>query len=386
MTQKSSKIDLDKVFEVHRGGKISTKVNYKVETDQDLALVYTPGVAKVCEAIAKDPQMAKEYTIKSNTVAVFSDGSAVLGLGDIGPEAALPVMEGKAMLFKDLAGVNAFPICVRAKTVDEIVAIAKALEPTFAGFNLEDISAPRCFEIEQRLQDELNVPVIHDDQHGTAVVVLAGLYNSLKITKQKISEIKVVVSGSGAAGVATTKLLLKAGVTAKNIVVCDRNGAIYENRENLNSIKIELAKITNQNHQKGSLLEVLTDSNVFIGLSGPNLLSKKDLEKMSKNAIIFGLSNPVPEFDPQDLPNNISVMATGRSDYPNQINNVLVFPGFFKGLFRAKITKVTDEMKLKAAMAISQMISNQDLTATNILPKALDRKVVAAVAKAVAGE
>jgi malate dehydrogenase (oxaloacetate-decarboxylating) len=374
------------IFEIHKGGKISTQVNYEVKTDLDLAKVYTPSVAKVCQAIGEDIEKAKEYTIKSNTVAVFSDGSAILGLGDLGPEAALPVMEGKAMLFKELAGINAFPICVKAKTVDEIVSIAKALEPTFAGFNLEDISAPRCFEIEKRLNEELDVPVMHDDQHGTAVVVLAGLYNSLKVTKQKIEEIKVVFSGSGAAGIATAKLFLLAGVLPQNLVLCDKQGAIYKNREGLSQVKQEIAEITNTNQIQGTLKEVLTGANVFVGLSGPNLLDYQDLQKMANNSILFGLSNPIPEFDPEKIPNNIAVMATGRSDYPNQINNVLVFPGFFKGLFDIKAKKVTTDMKLAAARAISEMILDSDLNNKNILPKALDKRVVEAVAKAVAGK
>jgi len=348
-----------------------------------LAVVYTPGVAQVCKAIGEDKTKALDYTIKGNTVAVFSDGSAILGLGDLGPEAALPVMEGKAMLLKNLAGVNAFPICVKGKTVDEIVNIAKALESTFGGFNLEDISAPRCFEIEKRMQEELNVPVVHDDQHGIAVVVLAALYNALKIVNKKIDQIQVVISGAGAAGVATCNLMLEAGVKTKNIIVCDRKGAIFAGRDNLNSVKTELAKQTNLEKKQGKITEIIKKSDVFIGLSGPNLLSKQDLQKMNSEAIVFGLSNPTPEFDPTDLPEKVTVMATGRSDYPNQVNNVLVFPGFFKGLLESKANKVTTQMKLKAAVAIANLVSETKLSAEYILPRALDKKVPIAVAKAV---
>ncbi len=373
----------DKVFQAHRNGKISTKINYQVNSDEDLAIVYTPGVAKVCKAIGEDKAKAREYTIKGNTVAVLSDGSAILGLGDLGPEAAMPVMEGKAMLFKLLADVNAFPICISGRTVEEIVTTVKALAPTFGGFNLEDISAPRCFEIERRLHEELDLPVIHDDQHGTAVVVLAALSNALKITNKKIRDTKIIISGAGAAGVATSKLFLEAGAKSENIIVCDRKGAVYEGREGQNIIKEDLARITNSSKTQGSLQQVLAGSDVFIGLSGPNLLSKEDLETMNSEAIVFGLSNPTPEFDPDNLPNNISVMATGRSDYPNQVNNVLVFPGFFRGLLDSGAKRVTIKMKLRAAEAIAGIISNQELNPKNILPKALDKRVVTAVARAI---
>jgi len=372
------------IFNAHKHGKISTHVNYEVRTAQDLAVVYTPGVAKVCEAIGNDVSLAADFTIKGNTVAVFSDGSAILGLGDLGPEAALPVMEGKAMLFKTLAGVNAFPICVNAKTVDEIVAVAKALQPTFGGFNLEDISAPRCFEIEERLQQELNVPVMHDDQHGTAVVSLAALFNALNIVEKPINSIRVVISGAGAAGTACAKLWLEAGVLPQNLIVCDRKGAIYEGREDLNSEKEKLASYTNTNKISGSLQQVLAGSDVFLGVSGPNLLTVNDLATMNSRSIVFGLSNPTPEFDPVAAWQVAEVVATGRSDFPNQVNNVLVFPGFFRGLLDSKAKKVTTQMKLNAAKAIASLVDEKELNPKYILPEALDSRVVPAVAGAVA--
>jgi malate dehydrogenase (oxaloacetate-decarboxylating) len=378
-----SELDIPKIMKAHSGGKIETKSKLLVENDQDLAVVYTPGVAKVCEEIAKNPKSVFELTIKKNTVAVFSDGSAVLGLGDLGPEAAIPVMEGKAMLFKSLAGVDAFPICVRAKTVEEIVNIAKAIEPVFGGFNLEDISAPRCFEIEERLSNELNIPVIHDDQHGTAVVTLAALYNALRVVNKEIQDIKIVVSGAGAAGIACSKLFLEAGIKSQNMIVCDRHGAIFEDREGLNPEKIKLSKITNQNKIKGDLKKVLAGSDVFLGLSGPNLLTKEDLVKMNSNSIVFGLSNPTPEFDPVEAKIVAAVVATGRSDFPNQVNNVLVFPGMFRGLLDAKINKMSTKIKLTAAKAIANLVSDSELNHEYILPKALDKRVPKAVAKAI---
>lgn len=379
MTQHPS---LDKVFEAHQGGKIEIKSKFEVNSKDDLAIVYTPGVAKVCEEIAAHPEKVHELTIKKNTIAVFSDGSAILGLGDLGPEAALPVMEGKAMLFKALANVDAFPICVNGKTVDEIVAVAKALEPTFGGFNLEDISAPRCFEIERKLQEQVNVPVFHDDQHGTAVVTLAALYNSLRLTGKKISEIKVVVSGAGAAGIACSKIFLSAGV--KNLIICDRAGAIYEGRkEGMNSAKEEFAKISNPNHEKGSLNDVLKGADLFMGLSGPNLIDVNDLKNMAKDPIVFAMSNPVPEIDPNIASPHVAVMATGRSDFPNQINNVLCFPGFFRGLLDSRAKKVNEEMKLAAAKAIANLITDSELNKEYIIPDALDKRVASVVAEAV---
>ena len=372
----------EEVFKVHQGGKIEIKSKFEVKTKDDLALVYTPGVALVCEEIARNPAKVFDLTIKKNTIAVFTDGSAILGLGDLGPEAALPVMEGKAMLFKALANVDAFPICIKGKTVDEIVNIAQALEPTFGGFNLEDISAPRCFEIEKKLQELVNVPVFHDDQHGTAVVTLAALYNSLRLTGKKIDQIKVVVSGSGAAGIACSKIFLSAGV--KNLIICDRIGAIYAGRsEGMNSAKEEFALISNPNHEKGSLKEALVGADLFMGLSGPNLIDLNDIKKMAAEPIIFAMSNPIPEIDPEIATPNVAVMATGRSDFPNQINNVLCFPGFFRGLLDSKAKKVTEDMKLAAAKAIASLISDKELSKEYIIPDALDERVAPAVANAI---
>ena len=372
----------EEVFKVHQGGKIEIKSKFEVKTKDDLALVYTPGVALVCEEFARNPAKVFDLTIKKNTIAVFTDGSAILGLGDLGPEAALPVMEGKAMLFKALANVDAFPICIKGKTVDEIVNIAQALEPTFGGFNLEDISAPRCFEIEKKLQELVNVPVFHDDQHGTAVVTLAALYNSLRLTGKKIDQIKVVVSGSGAAGIACSKIFLSAGV--KNLIICDRIGAIYAGRsEGMNSAKEEFALISNPNHEKGSLKEALVGADLFMGLSGPNLIDLNDIKKMAAEPIIFAMSNPIPEIDPEIATPNVAVMATGRSDFPNQINNVLCFPGFFRGLLDSKAKKVTEDMKLAAAKAIASLISDKELSKEYIIPDALDERVAPAVANAI---
>jgi malate dehydrogenase (oxaloacetate-decarboxylating) len=372
----------EEVFEAHKGGKIEIKSKFEVKTKDDLALVYTPGVALVCEEIAKNPAKVFDLTIKKNTIAVFTDGSAILGLGNLGPEAALPVMEGKAMLFKALANVDAFPICIHGQTVDEIVNIAKSLEPTFGGFNLEDISAPRCFEIERKLQELVNVPVFHDDQHGTAVVTLAALYNSLRLTGKKIDQIKVVVSGSGAAGIACSKIFLLAGV--KNLIICDRIGAIHEGRiEGMNSAKEEFALISNPNKEKGSLKEVLAGADLFMGLSGPNLINLNDIKKMATEPIIFAMSNPIPEIDPDIATPHVAVMATGRSDFPNQINNVLCFPGFFRGLLDSKAKKVTEEMKLAAAKAIADLITDKELTKDYIIPDALDERVAPAVATAI---
>lgn len=379
MTQHPS---LEQVFEAHKGGKIEITSKLNVLTKEDLAIVYTPGVAKVCEEIAQHPEKVRELTIKKNTIAVFTDGTAILGLGDLGPEAALPVMEGKAMLFKALANVDAFPICVKAKTVDEIVSIAKAIEPSFGGFNLEDISAPRCFEIERKLQEQVDVPVFHDDQHGTAVVTLAALYNSLRLTGKKIGEIKVVVSGAGAAGIACSKIFMAAGV--KNLIICDRAGAIYEGRtEGMNPAKDEFAKISNPNKEKGSVHDVIKGADLFMGLSGPNLLDVSDIKNMAPEPIVFAMSNPTPEIDPELAHPYVAVMATGRSDFPNQINNVLCFPGFFRGLLDSKAKKVSEDMKLAAAKAIAGLITDAELNREFIIPDALDPRVAPAVAKAV---
>lgn len=369
------------IFRMHEGGKISVESKFPLKSRDDLALAYTPGVARVCEAIHESKHLAHRYTIKRNTVAVVTDGSAVLGLGDIGPEAALPVMEGKAMLFKEFAGVDAFPICLATNDAEEIIRTVKAIAPAFGGINLEDISAPRCFEIEDRLEAELDIPVFHDDQHGTAVVVLAALFNALRIVGKSIDSIKVVIAGVGAAGIACTKIMLQAGV--KNIVGCDRAGAIYRGRvENMNATKQWLADHTNPERFRGSLNEALRGADVFLGLSGPGLLRGPELRVMNRGAIVFALANPTPEVMPEDAAPHARVIATGRSDYPNQINNVLCFPGFFRGLLDAGATSVNEEMKLAAAHAIADLVE-EELDERAIIPSPFDRRVAPAVARAV---
>jgi malate dehydrogenase (oxaloacetate-decarboxylating) len=345
-------------------------------------MAYTPGVARVCEAIHKDPEKAFTLTIKKNTVAVVTDGTAVLGLGDIGPAAALPVMEGKAMLFKEFAGVDAFPICLNTKDPDEIVRTVKAIATTFGGINLEDISAPRCFEIEERLKEELDIPVFHDDQHGTAVVVLAALINALKIVGKQMSEIKVVVNGVGAAGVACTKIIMAAGVT--NIVGCDQSGALYRGRaENMNRVKEWYAAHTNPNGEQGTLHDVIKGADVFFGLSVPGVLSAEDVQQMAERPIVFAMANPTPEIMPEDAAPYVAVMATGRSDYPNQINNVLCFPGIFRGALACRARSINEEMKLAAAHAIAGIISENELHPEYIVPSVFDKRVAEAVAHAV---
>jgi len=359
------------------GGKIEIKSKKKL-TKGTLPILYTPGVADVSKAIAKDKKLSFEYTIRKNTVAVISDGSAVLGLGNIGPEAALPVMEGKALLFKELGGVDAIPIVLATQDTEEIIKIVKMLSPTFGGINLEDISAPRCFEIEERLKKELDIPVFHDDQHGTAIVVLAGLINALKVVKKNIKNIKIVISGTGAAGVAICKLLIKYG--AKQIVMIDSQGIIHKERKGLNASKIEIAKITNPHNLKGTIQDALVKADVFIGVSAPGLLKAEDIQKMNKDAIVFAMANPVPEIMPEEAKKGgARVVASGRSDYPNQINNVLVFPGIFRGALDKKIKKITDEHKLKAAKAIASLIKKP--TSDKIISEALDKKVMQVVSK-----
>ncbi len=360
------------------GGKIEVKSKMPL-TKKTLSVLYTPGVAHVSELIAKDKKKSFLNTIRRDTIAVISDGSAVLGLGNIGPEAALPVMEGKALLFKELGGVNAFPIVLATQETEEIIKIVKYLSPTFGGINLEDISAPRCFEIEERLQKELDIPVFHDDQHGTAIVVLAGIINALKVVKKDIQKIKIVISGAGAAGNAVTKLLLKYG--AKNIIVADSFGIIYkERKENMNSYKVELAKITNIQNERGNLTHAISGSDVFIGVSAPNLLNSNDISKMNKDAIVFALSNPIPEIMPDEAKKGgAKIIATGRSDFPNQLNNVLAFPGIFKGVLLKKIKKITDEHCLASAKAIAALIKNPKFN--KIMPEALDKKVPQAIVK-----
>ena len=373
----------DRTFLMHLGGKIEVQSKISVKTRDDLSMAYTPGVARVCMAIHEDPEKAYALTIKQNCVAVVTDGTAVLGLGDIGPKAAMPVMEGKALLFKELAGVNAFPICLDTKDVNEIVGIVKALSPVFGGINLEDISAPRCFEIEERLRKELDIPVFHDDQHGTAVVVLAALLNALKIVKKKLSDIKVVFSGAGASGIATAKILMAMGV--KNIVSCDRSGALYRGRrENMNPMKEWFAAHTNAKGLQGSLGDVLVGADVFIGLSGPGVVTAKEIKRMAKNPIVFAMANPIPEIMPEETAPYVRVMATGRSDYPNQINNVCCFPGFFRGLLDVRARTVNDEMKIAAAKAIAAIVGKDELNAEYITPSVFDKRVAGAVANAVA--
>ncbi len=369
----------DRTFLMHLGGKIEILSKMPLKTRSDLSMAYTPGVARVCEAIAKDPEKAFTLTIKKNTVAVISDGTAVLGLGDIGPAAAMPVMEGKCQLFKEFGGVDAFPICLNTKDPHEIVQTIKNIAVAFGGINLEDISAPRCFEIEDRLKEELDIPVFHDDQHGTAVVVLAALINALKITGKKMEDIKLVVNGVGAAGVACSKIVMAAGV--KNIIGCDQSGAIYEGRkENMNWVKDWYARNSNPNKEKGSIHDIIKGADVFFGLSAPGVINENDLKNMAKDPIVFAMANPVPEIMPEDAAGQVAVMATGRSDYPNQINNVLCFPGIFRGALNCRASRINEAMKLAAANAIAEIITENELYADYIIPSVFDKRVGEAVA------
>ena len=373
----------DRTFLMHLGGKIEVKNKVPIKTRDDLSMAYTPGVARVCLAIRDDKQRAFALTIKQNTVAVVTDGSAVLGLGDIGPEAALPVMEGKAMLFKEFAGVDAFPVCLATHDVDRIVETVKLLSPVYGGVNLEDISAPRCFEIEERLRKELEIPVFHDDQHGTAVVVLAALLNALRIVRKEITKLRVVVTGVGAAGTATIKILLSSGV--RDIIGVDEHGTIYPGRpQGMDFMKQWVASATNPRRIKGTLGDAVKGADVFIGLSVPGLLSVRDLKRMAKNRIVFAMANPVPEIQPEDAAGHVAVMATGRSDYPNQINNVLCFPGFFRGLLDSRARSVNDEMKLAAARAIAACVTPSELGPEYIIPSVFNKAVAPAVAEGVA--
>ncbi len=373
----------DRTFLLHLGGKIEIAPRAPIKTRDDLSMAYTPGVARVCRAIAEDPSKVFSLTIKRNSVAVVSDGSAVLGLGDIGPEAALPVMEGKAMLFKEFANVDAYPICLRTRDPGEIVRTVEVLSTGFGGINLEDIASPRCFEIEEELQKRLDVPVFHDDQHGTAVVVLAALLNALRIVRKKVSDVRVVISGVGAAGVATAKILLDSGVG--EIVMLDRAGIIYPGRpEGMNPVKEEIAKLTNRDGLRGDVHRAIAGADVFIGVSSPNVLTAQDLRSMAPDPIVFALANPIPEIMPEDSIGLVRVMATGRSDYPNQINNVLAFPGVFRGALDCQATTINHSMKLAAARAIADTVGPNELNEEYIVPSVFNRRVVENVSLAVA--
>jgi malate dehydrogenase (oxaloacetate-decarboxylating) len=372
----------DRVFLMHEGGKIEVRSKIPLQNRDDLSMAYTPGVARVCNAIAAEPALAHRYTIKRNSVAIVTDGTAVLGLGDIGPAAGMPVMEGKALLFKEFAGIDAFPIALKVDSAEELIETVQRLEPVFGGINLEDIAAPRCFEVEERLKAALDIPVFHDDQHGTAVVVLAALQNALKVVGKRMEDLKVVMAGVGAAGVAITKILLQAGVP--NVIGVDRKGAIYEGRADLDASKQWFAEHTNPELRKGSLHEVLPGADVFIGVSGPGLLNRNDLRVMNHDPIVFALANPDPEITPEEAEGLVAVMATGRSDYPNQINNVLCFPGIFRGALDAGATQITENMKLAAAQAIASAVPDEELSAGYIVPSVFNKRVVELVATAVA--
>jgi malate dehydrogenase (oxaloacetate-decarboxylating) len=371
----------DRTFLLHLGGKIEVVPRSPVKTRDDLSMAYTPGVARVCRAIADDPKKVWTLTTKQHMVAVVTDGSAVLGLGDIGAEAALPVMEGKAMLFKEFGGLNAFPLCLDARDPDEIVAIVKAIAPGFGGINLEDIAAPRCFEIEQRLREELDIPVFHDDQHGTAIVVLAALLNALRVVGKRLEDVKIVTTGCGAAGTAVTKILLAAG--ARTIIGCDEHGALYVGRPDQNGAKREYALLTNPACMQGTADDVLAGADVFIGLSVPGAVSRAGIGRMAADPIVFALANPRSEVEPEEIEQLAAVIATGRSDYPNQINNVLAFPGVFRGALDVRASAITSEMELAAAHALAQVISDAELSADYIVPSVFDRTVAPAVARAV---
>ena len=371
-------------IELHKKhqGKISVCSKVKVEDSVDLSVAYTPGVAQPCREIASDESKVYDYTSKGNLVAVVSDGTAVLGLGDIGAKASIPVMEGKSILFKEFAGVDAFPICLDTKDVDEIVRTVQLMEPVFGGVNLEDIAAPRCFEIEKRLKEILDIPVFHDDQHGTAIVVAAGLINSLKLAGKDISQVEAVINGTGSAGIALGKLLIEIGI--KNIVFCDINGIVHEGSEGLNWAQLEMAKITNKNNETGKLVDAIKGKDVFIGVSAPNIVSADMISSMNENAIVFAMANPVPEIMPEEaVKGGAFIIGTGRSDFPNQVNNVLAFPGIFRGALDVRASDINEEMKIAAANAIANTISNDELSREYILPKAFDKRVAQNVAEAV---
>lgn len=374
----------DIALKLHREnkGKLEVVSKVPVTNGEELSLAYTPGVAEPCKEIAKNKEDVYLYTAKGNTVAVITDGSAVLGLGDIGPEASLPVMEGKSILFKEFGNIDSIPICIDSNDVEDIIKTVKLISPSLGGINLEDISAPRCFEIEERLKAELDIPVFHDDQHGTAVVVLAGILNSVRLLDKDMSELKIVVNGSGAAGIAITKLLLKVGVG--DLILCDTKGAIYEGRDNMNSTKVEMASITNRGKESGTLSDVIVGKDVFVGVSAPNSLTQAMVKTMGKDAVVFALSNPVPEIYPDHAKAaGARIVATGRSDFPNQINNVLAFPGIFRGALDIRAKAITDEMKIAAAEAIASIVQYDELSEDYIIPDPFNREVVKRVAKAV---
>ncbi|WP_124060220.1 NADP-dependent malic enzyme [Gordonibacter sp. Marseille-P4307] len=376
----------DEAIRLHRewAGKISTEPKMKLATREDLAIAYTPGVAEPCKDIAADRSLAYDYTLKGNTIAVVSDGSAVLGLGNIGPEAAMPVMEGKAVLFKEFGGVNAFPICLDTQDVDEIVETVKRLAPTFGGINLEDISAPRCFEIEERLKAELDIPVFHDDQHGTAIVVLCGIINALRITGKRVEDCRIVVNGSGAAGIAIAKLLLLYGF--RHVVLCDSKGIVSSRSERLNDVKRAMLEVTNLDDISGSLADALVGADIFVGVSVPGAITPEMIATMASDSVVFGLANPVPEIYPAEAKRaGARIAATGRSDFPNQINNVIAFPGIFKGALEAHASKITDEMKLAAARALADLVSDDELNEDFIMPDPFDLRAAEAVSRAVKG-
>ncbi|MBH0350005.1 MULTISPECIES: NAD(P)-dependent malic enzyme [Bacillus] len=364
-------------------GKIEITSKVEVNSADDLSLTYTPGVAESCKAIAADEETVYDYTARGNMVAVVSDGTAVLGLGNIGPKAAMPVMEGKSILFKKFANVDAFPLCLGTTDVDEIVTLVKNLEPTFAGINLEDIAAPRCFEIEKRLKEETNIPVFHDDQHGTAIVVLAAVINALKVVSKQMDNVKIVINGAGSAGIAIGKLLLKAG--AKHITLVSLEGIVCEGETWMNEAQIEVSKKTNREHVRGTLKEAIHQADIFIGVSAPNVLTKELVQTMNEQAIVFAMANPIPEIFPEDaLEAGAAVVGTGRSDYANQVNNVLAFPGIFRGALDVRATDITEEMKLAAAYGIANIITDEERNANYVIPNPLDKRVVPSVAEAVA--
>ncbi len=372
----------DRTFLLHLGGKLEVTSKAPLKTRDDLSMAYTPGVARICEAIADERDAVWNLTVKRNTVAVVTDGTAVLGLGDIGPEAAIPVMEGKAILFKEFGGVDAWPICLDTTDADEIVACVKAIAPVFGGINLEDISAPRCFDIEARLRDELDIPVFHDDQHGTAIVVLAGLLNALRVVGKRLEDCSVVVTGVGAAGFATTRMLLAAGV--RDVVGCDRQGALHAGRIDLAPHKQEYVALTNRRGLSGSPDEVLAGADIYIGLSGPGSVTVDGIRSMAADPIVFAMANPTPEVAPEEIEGLAAVVGTGRSDYPNQINNVLAFPGVFRGALDVRAREITDAMKLAAAEAIAAVVDPSELSPDYVIPSVFDRSVAPAVAQAVA--